>query len=197
MQTPSLPELTELTLPPGKVYERRAALELRAVGDRLVGHCLVFDTRSVDMGGFCELIKPQAVDRAVGDGADIVALYNHNPDHVLGRTPATLQLRRDDRGLAFTLDPAPTQAGREAFELVKRGDVKGASFGFSTLKDSWSRDGETTIRTLLDIAIVEVSLTAFPVYQQTDVSVALRSLHAARSSTSHSIRWLRMKDRLL
>jgi HK97 family phage prohead protease len=154
--------------------ERRAVVELRADQSRITGHAIVTDVRSRDLGGFVEIIKPEALTRALA--ADVVALYNHDPAAVLGRTPRTLTLSRDTRGLAFTLDPAPTQAGRDALELVRRGDVTGASFGFKMLKDAWTKDGATTIRTLLDIEIFELSLTAFPSYQQTDVSVALRSL---------------------
>jgi HK97 family phage prohead protease len=173
--------------------EYRSALELRAVGDRIVGHAIVFDARSRDLGGFVEVVKPSAVDRSLT--ADIVALYNHDPGAVLGRTPRTLQLRKDDRGLAFTLDPAPTQAGRETLELVRRGDLTGASFGFRLLKESWSMEGGTPIRSLLDLELVEISLCALPVYPQTNVEIAQRSLQAWQQQ-GHRIDWLRMRERV-
>src|SRR5436190_23067055 len=115
--------------------EQRSVVELRAEQSRIVGYAAVFNTRSLDLGGFVEVVNPQAVTRALS--ADVVALYQHDPAAVLGRTPQTLQLMADTRGLAFTLDPAPTQAGRDALALVQRGDVKGASFGFRALKDAW------------------------------------------------------------
>ena len=180
--------------------ERRAALEIRADGNRIVGHAIVFDSRSRDLGGFIEIIKPSAVDRSLG--GDVVALYNHDAGAVLGRTPKTLRLSKDDRGLTFDLDPAPTQAGREALELVRRGDLRGASFGFKTVKDSWSRDGNLTVRTLIDIELLEISLTAMPVYTATDVALAARSRQAwqrnqeTRSSILKSIQWLRMRDQV-
>ena len=174
------------------LLERRSALEIRAVGDRIVGHAIVFDSRSRDLGGFIEIVKPFAVDRSLA--GDVVALYNHDAGAVLGRTPATLQLRKDDRGLAFELHPPATQAGREALELVGRGDIRGASFGFKTLKDAWSRDGNTTLRTLLDIELVEISLTAIPVYTATDVAIAQRSLKAFQAQPrGQSVRWLQMR----
>jgi hypothetical protein len=185
--TPSWPDL-----------ERRSGLEIRAEGNRIVGHAIVFDVRSRDLGGFVEVVRPQAIDRSLT--GDIVALYNHDAGQVLGRTPRTLSIRKDERGLAFELDPAPTTAGRDALELVRRGDVTGASFGFKTVKDSWSRDGDVTVRTLLDIEILELSLTALPMYQQTDVQMAQRSLQAFQAGQvlpagRSSIRWLRMRDR--
>jgi HK97 family phage prohead protease len=158
--------------------EHRAVLELRADQSKIVGHAIVCDVRSRDLGGFVEVVAPAAIERAVT--GDVVALYNHDAGAVLGRTPKTLTLTKDARGLAFVLDPAPTQAGRDALELVRRGDIVGASFGFKTLKDAWTRDGATTVRTLLDIEVFEISLTALPSYQQTDVSVALRSMQVAK-----------------
>jgi len=189
---------------PETSIERRAVLELRADRQRLVGHAVVFDTRSADLGGFVEIIRPSAVDRAVAAGADIRALYNHDPGAVLGRTPKTLTLTKDTRGLAFTLDPAPTQAGHDALALVQRGDLTGASFGFVTLRDAWHQTGGVVVRELLDLEILEISLTPFPSYQQTDVSVAQRALQAARTGSASdlgfhrtsSVTWLRLRERV-
>jgi HK97 family phage prohead protease len=182
--------------------EHRSVIELRADRQRIVGYALVFDVRSRDLGGFCEIVRSQAV----GAMNDVVALYNHEPGAVLGRTPQTLQLTKDDRGLAFVLDPAPTQAGRDAFELVKRGDITGASFGFRTKKDTWRKDtgrkdtaDNMMVRELLDIELVEISLTAFPAYRETDVSIAQRSLlaatHQGSPTTLKPVSWLRLQAR--
>jgi HK97 family phage prohead protease len=154
--------------------ERRAVVELRADASRITGHAVIFNTRSQDLGGFYEVVNPSAVDRALT--SDVRALYNHDASAVLGRTPKTLTLTKDTRGLAFTLDVAPTQAGKDALELVRRGDVTGASFAFRTIKDTWRQDGRVVVRELLDVELLEISLTAFPSYAQTDVSVAQRSL---------------------
>ena len=179
-----------------ETVERRAVLELRADQSKIVGHAIVCDVRSRDLGGFVEVVAPSAINGVAG--ADVVALYNHDPSAVLGRTPKTLTLTKDARGLAFVLDPAPTQNGRDALELVRRGDIVGASFGFKTLKDAWTRDGATTVRTLLDIEVFEISLTALPSYQQTDVSVALRSMSQfkPRFKLTPSIATLRRQLRL-
>ncbi len=167
-----------IAVPQSVAIEYRAVAEVRADRSRIVGHAVVFDTRSRDLGGFVEVVRPGAVDRALQAGADVVALYNHDVSAVLGRTPQTLRLAKDTRGLAFELDPADTVTGRDTFELVRRGDLKGASFGFTTVTDTWRSDGGLVVRELLDIDLLEVSLTAFPSYPQTDVTVAQRSLQA-------------------
>jgi uncharacterized protein len=171
--------------------ERRATLELRADGSRIVGLAIPFNSRSKDLGGFVEIVRPQAVTRSLG--GDVVALYNHDPGAVLGRTPATLQLQKEDRGLAFSITPPDTQAGRDTLTLVGRGDLKGASFGFRTVTDRWFTEDGTTIRELLDIEIAEISLTAFPAYQQTDAAIAQRSLQAWQAQRGQRVEWLRMK----
>jgi HK97 family phage prohead protease len=174
--------------------ERRSATLDGLDGTRLRGHAVIFDMRSRDLGGFFEIVRPSAVARALS--GDVVGLFNHDPGLVLGRTPKTLQLRQDARGLAFVLDPAPTRTGREVLELVRRGDLTGASFGFLTISDAWYQDGEDTVRELVDIEIIEISLTAFPAYQATNVEVAHRSLQAWQANmVSAPTPWSRL-DRL-
>ena len=116
---------------------------------------------------------------------------------MLGRTPKTLTLTKDTRGLAFELDPAQTQAGRDALALVHARRCHRRLFGFRTLKDAWRQDAGVMVRELLDIEIAEICLTAFPAYQQTDVSVAQRSLLAAKEfrGPGLSIHWLRLQAR--
>ncbi len=55
--------------------ERRAATIGGVKGTRIIGHAVVFGARSRDLGGFVEIVRPQAVERALRDGADVVALY--------------------------------------------------------------------------------------------------------------------------
>jgi phage head maturation protease len=56
---------------------------------------------------------------------------------------------------------------------MKRGDVSGCSFSFRTLKDEWtySADGGTTLRTLIDVELFDVGPVTFPAYPATDVAV--------------------------
>jgi HK97 family phage prohead protease len=82
-----------------------------------------------------------------------------------------------------------TTVGRDVFELVTRGDVAGASFGFRTIKDVWRQEGSVMIRELLDVEIAEITLTAFPAYDQTDVTVAKRSLEQF-ARQGKSVDWL-------
>jgi len=156
--------------------ERRSAKIDGISGNTVTGHAVVFDVRSRDLGGFQEIVRPQAVDRSLDADARIVALYNHDSAAVLAHTPNTLTLTKDARGLAFRMRLPDTTVGRDVFELVTRGDIAGASFGFRTIKDAWRQEGGVMVRELLDVEIAEITLTAFPAYDQTDVTIAKRSL---------------------
>lgn len=171
-------------------------IEVRADDDghlTIRGHAAVFDTLSGDLGGFREKISPGAFSGSV-DG-DVLAFWNHNPDIVLGRTPDTLRVEEDDIGLAFELDPPRSRA--DLVESIQRGDVRGVSFGFQTINDSWETvDGEE-IRTLEEVRLIEVSPTALPAYPATDVSVALRSRerwHEKHDTPAELEAWRRVRQ---
>ena len=55
-----------------------------------------------------------------------------------------------------------------------------------TKRDAWRQDAGAMVRELLDIELAEISLTAFPAYRETDVSIAQRSLQLSRRSGQFS-----------
>lgn len=173
--------------------ERRAAIELRAAGDgkspRLAGYAAVFDSPSADLGGFVEIIRPGAFTRSLaGSDRDPLALVQHMPHLVLGRRSAgTLRLAEDQRGLAFEIDPPDTQAARDLMVSVQRGDIRGASFAFTVPPggDSWEARGDTVVRTLRDVDLLEVTVTANPAYS--DTTVALRALAGIARAWPHRL----------
>ena len=154
-----------------------SSIELRAQGDsnKLVGYAATYNQRSLDLGGFTEVLAPGVFDRSMKENGDVAAYYEHNPSNgILGRTPTTLKLRSDDTGLAFELDIPNTTLGNDLKEMVKRGDIRNMSFGFVCNDDKWeNRNGEVT-RTVTDADIHEISFVSFPAYPSS--SAALRSL---------------------
>jgi HK97 family phage major capsid protein/HK97 family phage prohead protease len=145
---------------------------------RLVGYAIRTNVLSEDLGGFREIVAPEAVTRALERRPDLVALHNHDSSRVLGRLSAqTLRVAQDADGLRFEIDPVPRSA-RDLVESVRRGDVTSASFAFRTLRDDWDMTTEPPTRTLLDMEIREISVVAFPAFPQT--TVALRSLQERR-----------------
>jgi HK97 family phage prohead protease len=175
--------------------EVRFAGSVRVEADasrKIKGYAIVFNSMSVDLGGFREIIMPDAVNRTLSEGLDVRALVDHDSAKVIGRTRAgTLALRKDKTGLKVEIDPANTTVGRDIMELVGRGDITGMSFAFRTLTDEWRMEDGEAIREVHDMTISEVSIVSFPAYQQTSVEVAQRSLREFKESArGKSIAWL-------
>jgi HK97 family phage prohead protease len=147
-------------------------------GMHLEGYAALFDSRSENLGGFTEIIKPGAFRASLKARNDIKLLWNHETGAVLGSTRAgTLTLVEDERGLKVSATLPNTSHGRDASELIKRGDVTGFSFGFSMPArggDEWNSEG--TERVLKSVRLIEVSLTPFPAYTATNGTATMRGL---------------------
>jgi HK97 family phage prohead protease len=136
------------------------------------GYAAVFNQLSEDLGGFREQVAPGAFKDTIARD-DIRALFNHDPNYVLGRTKnRTLRLIEDEKGLAIEIDPPDTQWSRDLQESIRRGDITQMSFGFRAVKDEWSQaDKKMPIRTLIENWLRDVSPVTFPAYPQTSVKV--------------------------
>lgn len=156
-------------------------LEIRTSDDgkrTMTGMAALYNSRSLDLGGFTEVLAPGAFKRTLADpNSDVCALYGHDMSQgLLGRTTSgTLRLRSTDEGLSFACDLPDTTLGRDTAESISRGDVTGMSFGFMVRDDDWAqaKDG-TTVRTVKDLDLMEISAVPFPAYPAT--SVQMRSL---------------------
>ena len=157
------------------MLEIRSTGNLRSNGKTLHGHAAIFNSEA-DLGGFVEVIRNGAFRTSLEGGSNIRALYHHDGSALLGTTRGrTLQLREDAHGLAFELALPDTSHGRDLAILVDRGDVAGCSFGFKVRDggDRWEQRGAQLVRELLDVELVEITLTSDPAYA--DTSVAMRS----------------------
>lgn len=175
--------------------ERRVVsvpVEAREDGDEprvLSGYAALYAQETVISGAFREVIRPGAFRSALTRGDDVRALFNHDPNVVLGRTAAgTLSLIEDERGLRYTVTLPDTQAGRDLWVSVKRGDITQSSFAFSVEPgdDDWPPQarGELPLRIVLDVRLYDVSPVTYPAYG--DTSVAARSAMAmAAACTQH------------
>ena len=157
------------------MLEIRSTGSLRSVGKTLHGHAAIFNSEA-DLGGFVEVIRNGAFRTTLESGSNVRALYHHESSALLGTTRGrTLRLAEDGKGLAFELDLPDTSHGKDLAILVDRGDVAGCSFGFQVREggDRWEQRGGQVVRELLDVNLLEITLTSDPAYA--DTTVALRS----------------------
>jgi HK97 family phage prohead protease len=158
-------------------FEGRAEL---SEDKRIRGYAIVFGVKSVDLGGFREIIRPSAVDRTLREGLDVLAYFDHKTSFVLGRTSAgTLRLQKDGHGLRAEISPPNTTMAKDLMVSIKRGDISGMSFRFRALDDEWHLEDGMPIREVADMVIGEVSIVSEPAYPDTEVAVrSLREFQA-------------------
>ena len=138
-----------------------------------------YDLRS-SWGGFVERIMPGAFDRAIRDD-NVRALFNHDPNYIVGRSPNTLKLSADATGLRYEILPPDTQFGRDLLTSIERGDIIGSSFSFSIDEENWRevRDqstGVTTVyREIRAVKLYDVGPVTFPAYEASTAGVRSES----------------------
>lgn len=168
----------------------------------LSGYASVYYSAS-DPGTECELmpgvrerIMPGAFDRAIRDD-EVVCLFNHDPNYVLGRTSAgTLKLTLFSKGLRYSARLPDTQLGRDLAVSVSRGDIRGSSFAFRVRPggDRWRQEGGTDIREITDVELVDTSCVTYPAYPAT--TVGLRAAGELTEVRASHERWRAEEQRL-
>ena len=165
--------------------------ELRVVDDantEIVGHASVFNSWSETLGGlfpFKEIVRKGAfVETIIKD--DIRALFNHDPNYVLGRNIAgTLELEEDEIGLKVRILPPNTTFAKDLVENIRRGDITQMSIGFVVIEDTWGTKDGIDIREIKKVKLFDVSPVTFPAYTETDVGVrAMESYRDYKSKLS-------------
>lgn len=153
---------------------RQLQIDYRTESDsrKIEGISIVFNSLSNDLGGFREVILPEAVDGVI-EQSDIFFLYNHTSDRgFLARSKfgvGSLNTEVREDGVHFSFDAPRTALGDEVLEYLRRGDVNQCSFAFSVDTDKWEKQGDGSyIRTITKFKkLYDMSLVDTPAYSQT------------------------------
>lgn len=146
----------------------------------LVGHAAVFD-REANLPFFRELFRRGAFAASI-EADDIRALWNHDPNFVLGRnTAGTLMLEEDEIGLAVKIFPPDTQWARDLLVSIRRGDISQMSVGFERLKEDWDEFGPKPLRIIQQVRLWDVSPVTFPAYKETSIAVRSEAVETAKA----------------
>lgn len=141
---------------------------------QIQGYAIIFDTLSIDLGGFFEAIDSTALDGV--DLSDIKLIYAHENNQILARTDAgNLQVKVDDKGVFFIADLADTTLANDVYNNIQAGNLKGMSFGFTIADggDKWVRQPNgKLLHEVTQIGILgELTVTAWPAYPSTSVEL--------------------------
>lgn len=146
--------------------------------NKVTGYALKFNRWSDTLYGFFrEKIDARALDES--DMTNVVALFNHDSNKILGRTGKNLSLEIDDIGLRFEVELNNTSYAQDLKENIRSGIVSQCSFAFSIDDngDEW-REAEDGLyeRTINKIdTLYDVSPVTTPAYADTEVVVSPRS----------------------
>ena len=118
----------------------REAQKGEAASRTITGYAILFGVPSAPLYDYDdeearEVIAPGAVTKELLDGCDIKMTMFHDRQLILARSKngaGTLTYGVDDKGVYFEFDAPNTVDGDKALELVRRGDISGCSFMFST-----------------------------------------------------------------
>lgn len=173
-------------------FERRSVLsdvELRddEQGARLVGYAALYDSESVPLQGFTEILKRGCFDDCLADPkTDCIACFNHDPSMIMGRQSAgTLKLFADEKGLRYEVYPVP-ESRRDVIEAIRLRNVVGSSFAFTVNPDGehYERDDKGARRIVTRCSgLFDVCPVVSPAYPETTTAVRQRAAE-----------WLQAKD---
>ena len=173
-------------LTPAELHVRESA-EGDAPSRTITGYAVMFGMPSDPLwsdgdGEAREVIAPGAITRELLDQQDIKMTMFHDRQLILARSKngeGTLKYTVDDKGVAFEFEAPHTADGDKALELVRRGDISGCSFAFSTRyydRDCVERKVESAGGKTLETftvrqvpGVYDFTLAADPAYPATSV----------------------------
>jgi HK97 family phage prohead protease len=176
---------TEAMNPDNLRVEQRADPATGKPQTYIVGYAARFGKDSLLLGDFVERISPTAFEivenRKDLDGKPLETrcLFNHSPDHLLGRFPTTMRLIVDEQGLKY--ECLLPESRSDLKELISRGDLKGSSFSFIVAEggERWTSEEGRSIRTVTKIkSLLDCGPVTYPAYDSATVAVAKRSYNS-------------------
>ncbi len=152
----------------GGMLHKQIAFKAEAVKDdgTFSGYGSVFG----NVDSYREIVAPGAFKSSLAAiksaGDPLPVLWQHNPDQPIG---GYTDLGEDERGLKVSgfLLKDDVALAREAYALMRARVVKGLSIGYYVRADSY--DEKSSIRTLTELDLREISVVTFPANEQAQV----------------------------
>lgn len=175
----------------------REAKEGESESRTITGYAILFDVPSAPLYEDedeidREVIAPSAVTMDLLDACDIKMTMFHDRQLILARSKngsGTLSYGVDEKGVYFEFDAPHTADGDKALELVRRGDIAGCSFMFSThyydnafvSRSVKIVNGKTEVTYTVNVitGVYDFTLAADPAYPDTSCEAEGRELFGA------------------
>lgn len=172
----------------------REAAEGEVASRTITGYAILFNTPSAPLYVYDdeearEIIAPEAVTKELLDGCDIKMTMFHDRQLILARSKngkGTLSYGVDAKGVYFEFEAPNTADGDKALELVRRGDIAGCSFMFTTHYydeacvscDVQRENGKSIVTYTVRVitGIYDFTLAADPAYPDTNCEAEAREL---------------------
>jgi len=149
------------------------------------GYAILFGVRSRQLADFSdryyEILEPNCLSLDTLNNQDIKLTMFHDRQIILARSNhgrGTLHYIINNYGVRFWAEMPKTVDGDKALELIKRGDINGCSFIYSTDEEKnvtyekrWEKGEEITIRRVKKVdKIYDFTVTTDPAYTETTVT---------------------------
>jgi uncharacterized protein len=105
---------------------------------------------------FKEIILPKTFDKALKRASDVMLLFNHREDRVLGSKMNGVKMIENDIGLKIEAEINDETIVNKVKE--NRSFLNGWSFGFIQREQSWRKKDTYQQRLISDLDLIEVSL---------------------------------------
>lgn len=200
---------------PSELHIRETA-EGETPSRTITGYAILFNVPSAPLWSdedseAREVIAPEAVTKEFLDGQDIKMTMFHDSHSLLARSNkggGTLSYTVDDKGVMFEFTAPNTVDGDKALELVRRGDISGCSFAFTThyfdsdfverqRKVAANGVSNITYRVKAVTGIYDFTLAANPYYPDTSVEVRELTAELKREQQSATEPTVEEKERVM
>lgn len=148
-------------------------LEIRGTGDtRTVrGQAIPYNRKSVDMGGWREMIGLGAATVSVRDN-DISLLWQHDPKQPISRVSASrVPLLLEERKTGVWFEQEGSAFSEYQLDKIADHVVFQMSFGFFATEQTWDEDVKPVLRTISVMDLLEISPVTDAAYPSTKVAL--------------------------
>lgn len=123
-----------------------------------------------------ERFLPDAFANQIADRTNNIIgdMFHNSTIHLASVKNGSLRLRDAEEGLRFEMEIVRTSAGQDALELVRSGEVRGASISFLPTGDDGERivsdpNLDLPVREVVSAKLFAITLTPRPAYAETEV----------------------------